>query len=251
MQVFISISFWLFLGISCISLFPIALLIRFFTGLFDRRLTILHQFTCFWASLYTWFNPFWSVSVVNRTRIDPKSTYMMVSNHQSMVDIFALFRTFFHFKWVSKIENFKFPFVGWNMYLNKYIPIHRGSVKGGAEMMRVCEATLRKGSSLFIFPEGTRSLNGELGIFKRGAFDLAKRAEVPILPVALDGSSRALPKGSIVLSGLHRIRIHVLEPIPVEKVRELSVEDLMKLAREIIGKELSSMRSAELAMANG
>lgn len=243
MQVFASISFWLFLGITCISLFPIALFIRVATGLFDRRLKILHQFTCFWASLYTWLNPFWNVSLIRKTSVDPDKTYMMVSNHQSMVDIFALFRTFFHFKWVSKVENFKFPFVGWNMRLNRYIAIHRGSVKGGAEMMRQCEETLREGSSLFIFPEGTRSTTGEMGAFKRGAFDLAKKAEVPILPVALDGSTHALPKGSIVLRGLHRIRIHVLEPIPVEKVRALSVEDLMQLAKQMIGDELREMRA--------
>lgn len=239
-----SILFWGFVGVTSILFFPVAVIIRVLTGPFDRRLRILHRFTCFWASLYTWVNPFWHVTLVPKTDADVKRTYMMVSNHQSIVDIFALFRTFFHFKWVSKIENFRMPFIGWNMRLNKYIALERGSVKGGAEMMRQCEEHLRQGSSLFIFPEGTRSSHGKLGAFKRGAFELAKRTEVPILPLVLDGSSNAMPKGSVFLRGLHRIRIHVLEPIPVETVRSLSVEELMALTRQKIADELLLMQGA-------
>ncbi|MBW7857530.1 MAG: 1-acyl-sn-glycerol-3-phosphate acyltransferase, partial [Leptonema sp. (in: Bacteria)] len=144
-----SILFWVFLIVTSILFFPIAVLIRLLTGLFDRRLVVLHSFTSFWASLYTWLNPFWRVTLVKKTNINPKHTYMMISNHQSMVDIFALFRTFFHFKWVSKAENFKFPFIGWNMRLNRYIEIQRGTTKGSVGMMRKAEATLKEGSSIF------------------------------------------------------------------------------------------------------
>lgn len=241
-----SILFWMFFAVTCILFFPVAVLIRAITGLFDRRLVLLHRFTSFWASLYTWLNPFWRVTLVKKTRIDPRKPYMMISNHQSMVDIFALFRTFFHFKWVSKSENFKFPFIGWNMRLNRYIEIDRGTTRGSVSMMRKAEATLKEGSSVFIFPEGTRSRSGELGSFKRGAFELAKKLEIPILPVVLDGSSKALPVGSFILKGLHRIRIHVLDPIPIEKVKALSVDELIELSREIIQTELQKMR-AQLA----
>ena len=82
--------------------------------------------TCFWGSLYTWFNPAWPVKVVGREKIDPNETYVMVANHQSLLDIFVLFRLFRHFKWVSKIENFNIPCVGWNMRLNGYIELRRG-----------------------------------------------------------------------------------------------------------------------------
>ena len=238
-----SILFWMFFAVTCILFFPVAVLIRAITGLFDRRLVLLHRFTSFWASLYTWLNPFWRVTLVKKTRIDPRKPYMMISNHQSMVDIFALFRTFFHFKWVSKSENFKFPFIGWNMRLNRYIEIDRGTTRGSVSMTRKAEATLKEGSSVFIFPEGTRSRSGELGSFKRGAFELAKKLEIPILPVVLDGSSKALPVGSFILKGLHRIRIHVLDPIPIEKVKALSVDELIELSREIIQTELQKMRA--------
>lgn len=244
-----SILFWLFLIVTSILFFPIAVLIRIFTALFDRRLVILHSFTSFWASLYIWLNPFWRVTLVKNKKINPKHTYLMISNHQSMVDIFALFRTFFHFKWVSKAENFKFPFIGWNMRLNRYIEIQRGTTKGSVGMMRKAEATLKEGSSIFIFPEGTRSRDGRLGVFKRGAFELAKKLEVPILPLVVDGSSNALPVGSFILKGLHRIRIHVLDPIPIEKIQALSVDELIELSRQLIISELEKMRLPENQLA--
>ncbi|MBW7859328.1 MAG: 1-acyl-sn-glycerol-3-phosphate acyltransferase, partial [Leptonema sp. (in: Bacteria)] len=87
--------------------------------------------------------------------------------------------------------------------------------------------------------------DGRLGTFKRGAFELAKKLEVPILPMVVDGSSNALPVGSFILKGLHRIRIHVLDPIPVEKIRALSVDELIELSRQIIISELEKMRLPE------
>lgn len=242
MNVIKSILFWLFLGITCISLFPIALVIRIVTGPFDRRLRLLHRFTSFWASLYTWLNPFWGVSILHKTTVDPEQTYVIVSNHQSLVDIFAFFRTFVHFKWVSKSENFKFPFVGWNMRLNRYIEIKRGSNRSSAEMMKQCENTLRSGSSIFIFPEGTRSTTGMLGKFKMGAFELAKRTGLPILPMVVHGSSNALPKGGLILSGIHRIRIHIIDAITADEVNRLSADELCDLTRNRIETELALMQ---------
>lgn len=232
--------YWLFVGVTTILLFPVAVLLRVVTGPFDRRLRVLHRFTCFWASLYTWFNPHWRVRIQKKTSADMDATYMMISNHQSAADVFVLFRTFFHFKWISKIENFRVPLIGWNMRMNRYVAIDRGSVKGSGEMMRQSEEHLRQGSSLLIFPEGTR--HKRLGPFKRGAFELAKRAGVPILPIVLDGSLHALPSGSSIMRGLHRIRIHILDPIPVETVEALSVEDLTALCRRTIADELDQMQ---------
>ncbi len=243
MNTIASTFFWFFLAVTCITFFPIAVLIYLLTFLFDRRLKLLHQFTCFWSSLYTWVNPFWHVAVVRKTKVDPRQAYIMVSNHESMVDIFALFRTFFHFKWVSKTENFRFPFVGWNMRLNRYIELKRGSMRSNAEMMRDCERALRLGSSVFIFPEGTRSKTGTMGSFKRGAFELAKRTGLPILPMAIDGSSRALPKGGIMLKGTHNIRIHVIDPITKEEISRLNADELSDLTKQRIAGELAVMRA--------
>src|SRR5206468_8864433 len=96
-----SLLFWTFMAVSSIVLFPVALLLWAATVLFDRRLRVLHRFTCFWASLYTWLNPAWRVHTEGRDKIRPGATYVMVANHQSFLDILVLFRLFVHFKWVS------------------------------------------------------------------------------------------------------------------------------------------------------
>ena len=167
-----SLLFWAFLVVSSVTLFPIAVLIWALTVLVDRRLVLLHQFTSFWASLYTWFNPAWPVSVEGRERIRRDETYVIVSNHLSLIDIFVLFRLFAHFKWVSKVENFRLPFIGWNMRLNRYIELRRGERGSVLQMFEACERTLAEGSSIMMFPEGTRSTDGKLRPFKPGAFEI-------------------------------------------------------------------------------
>ena len=92
-----SVLFWVFLVASSALLFPVALLVWAASAPFDRRKRLLHQFTCFWASLYTWLNPAWRVRVEGREKIRPEATYVMVANHQSLLDILVLFRLFAHF----------------------------------------------------------------------------------------------------------------------------------------------------------
>ena len=106
---FFSTLYWVVLvGVSSIFFFfPIAVTIWLLTILFDRRLAVLHMWTSIWASTYSWLNPLWTVKVLGREKVDPKKAYVIVSNHQSMVDILVLFRLFIHFKWVSKPKTSK------------------------------------------------------------------------------------------------------------------------------------------------
>ena len=122
----IAILLILFISFTSILFFPIACTIWLLTYPFDRQTHLLHLFTCFWASLYIWVFPPWRVSVTGRSQVDPKQTYIIVSNHQSSVDILVAFTLFIHFKWVSKAELFNIPFIGWNMYLNRYVRLKRG-----------------------------------------------------------------------------------------------------------------------------
>jgi 1-acyl-sn-glycerol-3-phosphate acyltransferase len=234
-----SILFWGFLGITSILLFPVAVLIWLVTLPFDRRKVLLHKFTCFWASLYTWFNPAWPVRVEGREKIRPEATYVMVANHQSLLDILVMFRLFNHYKWVSKVENFRLPFVGWNMRLNRYIELRRGDKESIAEMMEACAVALGEGNSVMMFPEGTRSPDGKLKDFKHGAFTLALENECALLPIVLDGTANALPKRGFVLQGRHPITLRVLDEIPHEKFRGQSVEALTEDVRQIFLRELS------------
>jgi 1-acyl-sn-glycerol-3-phosphate acyltransferase len=223
----LSSMFWLFIVVSSLLLFPVALLIWVATVLIDKRLVILHQFTCFWASLYTWLNPVWRIHIDGREKIRNGVAYVMVANHQSLLDILVLFRLFKHFKWVSKIENFRVICVGWNMSLNRYIKLRRGDKESVEQMMHACEQTLAEGSSVMIFPEGTRSEDGNLRPFKHGAFTLAKRCHAPLLPIVVRGSSQALPKRGFVLQGRHHIYVRVLDEIPAAEFANVSVEDLI------------------------
>lgn len=230
--------FWAFIILSSIALFPIALLIWAATVAFDRRLVLLHRFTCVWASLYTWLNPVWRVTVTGRERVRPDTTYMMVANHQSLLDILVLFRLFVHFKWVSKAELFRIWCVGWNMTLNRYVPLVRGDAESIARMLVQCEDTMAEGNSVMMFPEGTRSEDGHLKPFKHGAFTLALRARVPILPIVVEGTSHALPKKGLVLKGNHDIRVRVLEPIPYEHFAGWSVAQLTEYVHALFAREL-------------
>ncbi len=232
--------FWIFLTVTSFALFPVALLIWLATVWWDPKLRLLHQFTCFWASLYTWVNPIWHVTVEGRQNIRSGVPYVMVANHQSLLDILILFRLFRHFKWVSKIENFRVPAIGWNMRLNRYIPLRRGDKHSIDQMMESCERALRAGNPIMMFPEGTRSVDGRLKPFKHGAFTLAQRARVPLLPIVLEGTSNALPKRGFVLHGHHAIRVRVLKEIPHADFAEKSVETLTDEVHQLFARELES-----------
>jgi len=239
-----SLVFWVFLTLTSILLYPVALLIWAITLPFDRRKFLLHKFTCFWASLYSWLNPAWPVTVEGRERIRRGEAYVMVANHLSLLDILVIFRLFSHFKWVSKIENFRVPFIGWNMSLNRYIKLRRGNRESVAKMMRACERTLAEGNSIMMFPEGTRSPTGEMRDFKPGAFELALKSRRPILPIAIQGTADALPKRGFVLRGRHPIRITILDEIPAASFEGGSVEAVTAQAREVIARHLAGERTA-------
>ena len=238
-QRLLSAIFWAFLVLSSCALFPIAVLLWLLTSPFDRRRWMLHRFTCFWASLYSWLNPAWPVEVRGREKIRPDGTYVMVANHLSLLDVLVLFRLFTHFKWVSKIENFRLPLVGWNMRLNGYIELIRGDRESVAKMLGECRRTLRKENSIMMFPEGTRSPDGRLRSFKQGAFELALDTGKPILPIVVEGTADALPKRGFVLRGRHRIRVTVLDELPYESFADRSVAELTDHVRSLIADHLS------------
>lgn len=219
------------------ALFPVALVLRVVTRPFDRRLRILHLFTCFWASLYVWVFPPWSVTVHGRDKIDTR-TCIIVSNHQSLVDILVVFTLFIHFKWVSKSELFLIPLIGWNMALNRYVSLKRGDKASIKQMYTACEKHLREGSSVFLFPEGTRSTNGEMREFKDGAFILAKRMNVPILPLVITGSRHAVPKNSLNYHGKSDMHIRVLDPIEPEHFANKRVKELTDEVQALIRRHL-------------
>ncbi len=234
----LSISFLVFVGVSSFIFFFVALMIWLLTVWFDKKLVVLHLFSSLWASLYLWIVPIWSVSVIGREKIKKGSTYVAVSNHQSALDILVVYKLFFPFKWVSKAENFKIPFIGWNMVLNRYIKLTRGNKESIKKMMEEAENALTEGCSLFMFPEGTRSATGKMRPFKTGAFTLAKKAGVSILPVVINGTKDALPKNRLIFNGRHKISINVLDEIPYDMLKTFTEEQAAEMTQKKISENL-------------
>ena len=228
-----SLLFWSFFAISSLVLFPIGALLWLVTFAFDRRRYAQHRFTSFWASLYTWLNPAWPVRVIGRERLYEDGPAVIVANHLSLLDILVLFRLQSHFKWVSKIENFRVPLIGWNMRLCDYIPLRRGDKQSTLAMFRQCDRALAGGSSILMFPEGTRSASGRLRAFNSGAFQIAARNRVPLQPIILRGTAEALPKRGFVLQGRHPITIEILDPIPASEIAGHEPEETMVRVRGI------------------
>jgi len=207
-----NILYWPYLILSSAVLFWPALAIFLCTFAWDRRLRLLHRYTSAWGGHYLAWAPFAGVEVTGRENVPEGRAYVFVSNHQSMVDILAVFATGLDYKWVSKVENFYAPFIGWTMVLNRYVPLRRGHLPSILRMFRRCEAALAGGSSVFVFPEGTRSPDGSLQRFFRGAFVLSARNEAPVVPVVIDGTGEILGKGSARIVP-RLVRVTVLPPV--------------------------------------
>ncbi|MCI0570410.1 MAG: 1-acyl-sn-glycerol-3-phosphate acyltransferase [Myxococcaceae bacterium] len=213
MRLAFSILFWSFLALSSVVLFFGALVVWLVTFPFDRDGWVLHLYSCAWAQLYFWVNPLWSLEVKGREHLPWRGAAVLVSNHQSLGDILVLFGLFRPFKWVSKAENFRLPFIGWNMRLNRYVRLVRGDKESIGRMMAACDAWLARGVPVLLFPEGTRSPDGEVKAFKDGAFALAAKRGCPVIPIVLTGTARTLPKHGLVLESRARCRVKVLPPV--------------------------------------
>lgn len=238
-----SVLFWTFFVLSCIFMFLVAFLIWLLTVLFDRKLRYLHLFSSFWGHMYIWFNPLWKCRIYGRNKIKQNKTYVIVSNHQSMLDILVLFGLFKPYKWVSKKENFSIPIIGWLMRLNRYLEIDRGKLSSSAKLIAQARKYLQQGNSLMMFPEGTRYPGDNLGPFRDGAFRMAVENRVGLLPVLLKGTSHTIPKGSIVLTGQQRIIVKIFDEIPYESFRDKDLKQLMREVREFMVKEYDMIGS--------
>jgi 1-acyl-sn-glycerol-3-phosphate acyltransferase len=166
----------------------------------------------------------------------------MVSNHQSLADILVIYSLFKHFRWVSKVENFRFPFVGWVLTVNRSIKVYRGSGDAWKKFEEQAAKSLAEGTSIIMFPEGTRSKTNEMGKFKEGAFRLALQTHTDIQPMVLDGTSKAIPKSGWVLKGRQKMYLKVLDPIPYESFKDMSVAELTEKVHQVIHIALIELR---------
>lgn len=201
---------------------PLLVVLTVFTAVFTvctvfwKNAEFVHKVQQFWSRSFFWLM-FLPVSVDGQEHIVPGQSYVFVANHQSMFDVWLVYGWLpVIFKWLMKAELRKVPFVGTGCKAAGHIFIDRRSTKAAMESLKEVEKQLVNGVCTVIFPEGTRSLNGEVGRFKRGAFQIAWDLGLPIIPLSLDGCYEVLPKGKpfVYRAPVH---MHIGEPIDLKQ----------------------------------
>jgi len=167
----------------------------------------------FLSRLSTRVNPLTRLHVEGRDVPEPGRTYVLVSNHQSLTDIPLLSHLPVTMKWVAKASLFKVPLLGHLMRWSGDIPVNFRSPNRKAEVMDPTSAYIERGYNVIFFPEGKRSIDGEINKFYSGAFELAIATGAPILPIALDGLWDFLPVSSWKFGAKRDIRLKILPPI--------------------------------------
>lgn len=204
---------------------------RYRTGRWLRRL----------GRAMTKVNPAWHTEITGETIDDPRRPYVVVSNHLSSADIPIISCLPWEMKWVAKAELFKVPVVGWLLRLAGDIPVDRKNKTSRARVLVTAKQYLQDRCSVMFFPEGTRSRDGRVYGFTDGAFRLAIKAQVSILPLALDGTQEALPKNSWTFGGA-RVKLKVLPPISTAGLSAADTSMLREQVRGVIIAQLALWR---------
>ncbi len=187
-------------------------------------------------------NPNWNIEIQGETNIDDRKPYIVVCNHMSNADIPLISNLPWEMKWVAKQELFKVPVIGWMMKLAGDISVDRQAKNRRAVTLKKCIYYLNNNCSVIFFPEGTRSRNGKLNKFNNGAFDLAIRKKIDLLPLAIDGTIDCLPKQSWRFKPDVHIRLKVFPPVSVFDYNKHNVSELTNSVRNQIRKQLSEWR---------
>ncbi len=207
----------------------------------SRRL--VHQISVAWARGIIAWNPLWRLAVSGRQNIREGKHYLVVSNHQSLLDILAVAAALpLNFKFLAKRELFYIPFMGWAMACAGYVPVDRSSHESGRQAVRRIGELLKRGLSVLLFPEGTRSPDGKIHAFKSGAFKIARENRVEILPVVVDGTGTALPKKSLFLRRRSTFVVSIGRPVSLEDMSEHSLEAAKEKIRHEMAGRLERIR---------
>jgi 1-acyl-sn-glycerol-3-phosphate acyltransferase len=175
------------------------------------------------------------VHVTGRENVPSDRPVIFACNHISQCDIPVLYRALpVEFRFVVKKELFRIPYLGMAMKASGYIPVNRSGGKAALRSLNEAAKRIRSGASIVIFPEGTRSVDGSLGPFKSGAFLLALKSGCPVIPVAISGTQKILPKGSLhARSG--DVFVSIGKEISLERNgRKITRDELSEVAREAV-----------------
>lgn len=238
----LSIIFYIYVFIELTVFFILSAIALVVCLPFDKPRRVVHELSrgicmCFWYPPFTWKR-----RIKGLENIDKKKSYIIVINHNSMADILALYFLPLNFRWVSKREVFRMPYIGQFLYMHGDIAIDRS--RGADSLRKINEQGkmwIGRGVSIAMFPEGTRSKSGEMGRFKQGAFTLAKEAGVEILPVVMHGT-RDIIKKNFMVNWRNVLSVSVLPPISVEEVKSLEMAELIEKTRTAMCEEYEKIR---------
>ncbi len=238
----LSILFYLFLVLLCTLFMLLSAVALVVCWPFDKGRRVVHELSRVLVRIFFFVPPRWRQRVIGLEHVDRSKQYVIVLNHNTVIDIPALYCVPLNFRWVSKREVFKVPFFGQFLVLHGDICIDRGRAAEAMEqLLRQGRMWIRRGASIAIFPEGTRSKDGEIHRFKAGAFTLAKEAGVEILPVVLHGT-KTLVRKNLLFNWGNRITLRVLPPVPAERVVSAEVHELMEEVRTAMCAALEEMK---------
>ena len=222
-----SFLFWVIYGLITIFL---GILIFISSIFFDDK--FLHKIGRLWGRIALLLT-FTKVNYIELEDFNKNEPYIIMPNHQSAFDIFALFAYLpLQFRWVSKKENFKIPVVGHAMKVMKEISVDRGNIKKLKSTIKTMDECLNRGISILIFPEGTRSFDGNILPFKKGGFFLAVNSKRKILPVAIWGTKDINKRGSLIIHPFKEITILIGRPVIFEEKGK--IEEKMEQFRKIL-----------------
>lgn len=231
---------WLVLAGCLIVWLPLVAIIWLVTVPFDRGRYAAGRMFRRQAIVIQTLNPLWKFRTHGDAPRDMRRPYVVVSNHESFVDMLLISHLPWEMKWLAKSEFFKIPFFGWQMALAGDVKLVRGDAKSTVRAMKDCADRLDKRVSVMIFPEGTRTVTGELGEFKDGAFRLAVDKQLPILPLVVHGTRTALRKHDWRF-GVSNAHVYVLDPIETSGLTRNDVPQLRDQVRELIGTKLAEV----------
>ena len=218
--------------------FPLIIVVTLFTAIF----TILcfpwkngkapRAVQVFWSRSVLWFLLI-PIKVTGQENVDPKQSYVFVANHQSFLDVFAVYGWLpNNFKWLMKKEIRKVPFVGTACAVAGHIFVDRSNPRAALQSMDHIKKELVDGISTVIFPEGTRTKTGEMGRFKQGAFKIAMDMGLPVVPLSLGGFFKAMPSGQAFANPRARVSLHIGKPIDISQFNDIN-EAIEYLRNEI------------------
>lgn len=221
------LGFWASIAtvVLCMFIIPAGLLSR--TGNLAFSLSKLWAYTMLAVS-------FVRTEIKNKDKIRKGTSYIIISNHQSLYDIIALVTTLgIQFRWIIKKEILHVPVFGYGLYASRNIFIDRSNTASAIESINKGFDRLPEGVSVMVFAEGTRSPDGRIHEFKKGGFVAAVQRQIPILPVTVNGSRRIMSKNNLVLKP-GKIQVVVGDPIDVSGYTVDTVQELIDKTRQVI-----------------